>query len=305
MQRDRAREQCVEGIDDRAGCWLVCEGETARMIRFQNVTKHYGRTGMALEKVNLAFEQGEFAFITGRSGAGKTTLLKLLYAAEHPTHGDVLLEGRSVARLHPRSVPWLRRNMGIVVQDFRLLPRRSIFENVALPLEVCGVKSSEIRPRVQQALARVGLEGMGTRTPAELSGGEQQRVAIARAVVNRPSILLADEPTGNLDQYLSSDIMDLLVGICTDQGATVLVATHDQEQVARHNFRQVHLLGGRVKSDRGPEPSASGDLVALKKPDHVDERLRSAKLSHGDAGDLGDAPDRKLGGKSSSGPHAS
>ena len=237
------------------------------MIRFQNVTKHYGRTGMALEKINLSFEQGEFAFITGRSGAGKTTLLKLLYAAEHPTHGDVFLEGRSVSRLHPSSVPWLRRNMGIVVQDFRLLPRRTIFENVALPLEVCGVKFSEIRPRVNMTLTRVGLEGMGKRRPGELSGGEQQRVALARAVVNRPSILLADEPTGNLDHYLSGDIMDLLVGICTDQGATVLVATHDKEQVARHNFREVSLLRGRVHSDREPATEASGDLVALKKPD--------------------------------------
>jgi len=234
------------------------------MIRFQNVTKHYGRTGMALEKVSLSFEQGEFAFITGRSGAGKTTLLKLLYAAEHPTHGDVLIEGRSVARLHPSSVPWLRRNMGIVVQDFRLLPRRSILDNVALPLEVCGVRRSEINARVNEALARVGLEGMSKRRPGELSGGEQQRVAIARAVVNRPSIILADEPTGNLDQYLSSDIIDLLVGICTDQGATVLVATHDQEQVARHSFREVQLFGGRVKSDRRPDPPAHGDVVALK-----------------------------------------
>ncbi len=226
------------------------------MIRFQNVTKHYGRTGMALEKISLAFEQGEFAFITGRSGAGKTTLLKLLYAAEHPTHGDVVLEGRSVARLHPSSIPWLRRNMGIVVQDFHLLPRRSIFENVALPLEVCGVNRAEIGPQVNLALTRVGLEGMGKRTPGELSGGEQQRVAIARAVVNRPSILLADEPTGNLDHYLSSDIMDLLVGICTDQGATVLVATHDQEQVARYNFREVQLHAGRIKADRRPKAPA-------------------------------------------------
>jgi len=255
------------------------------MIRFQNVTKHYGRTGMALEKINLAFEQGEFAFITGRSGAGKTTLLKLLYAAEHPTHGDVLLEGRSVARLHPSSIPWLRRNMGIVVQDFHLLPRRSIFENVALPLEVCGVKRAEIAPRVRLALTRVGLEGMGKRTPGELSGGEQQRVAIARAVVNRPSILLADEPTGNLDHYLSSDIMDLLVGICTDQGATVLVATHDREQVARYNFREVQLLGGRVREDRRPKTTAPGDLVALKQPNE-------APKGDGEASTSGPSPNK-------------
>ncbi len=259
----------------------------APMIRFHNVTKHYGRTGMALEKVDLAFQQGEFAFITGRSGAGKTTLLKLLYAAEHPTHGDVLLEGRSVARLHPSSVPWLRRNMGIVVQDFRLLPRRSIFENVALPLEVCGVKRGELRPRVRQALARVGLEGMGKRRPGELSGGEQQRVAIARAIVNRPSILLADEPTGNLDHYLSSDIMDLLVGICRDQGATVLVATHDQDQVKRHDFREVHLRGGRIEFDRRSQHGPSGNVTALKQPG--DEATHSSPPGT-EAGDERDEP---------------
>ncbi len=249
------------------------------MIRFHNVTKHYGRTGMALEKINLGFDEGEFAFITGRSGAGKTSLLKLIYAAEHPTHGDVLLEGRSVARLHPNSVPWLRRNMGIVMQDFRLLPRRSIFDNVALPLEVCGVGRSESKLRVNEALARVGLEGMGRRRPGELSGGEQQRVAIARAVVNRPSIILADEPTGNLDHDLSCDIMDLLVGICTDQGATVLVATHDREQVARYSFREVYLLGGRVKSDYRPSETRNGDVVALKQPQASDEGEASATPS--------------------------
>jgi cell division transport system ATP-binding protein len=270
------------------------------MIRFQNVTKHYGRTGMALEKISLAFEQGEFAFITGRSGAGKTTLLKLLYAAEHPTHGDVLLEGRSVARLHPTSVPWLRRNMGIVVQNFRLLPRRTIFDNVALPLEVCGVRNSDIGARVDEALARVGLEGMGKRRPGELSGGEQQRVAIARAVVNRPSIILADEPTGNLDHYLSGDIMDLLVGICTDQGATVLVATHDREQVARYSFREVHLHSGRIKTDHRP----SGDVVALKQPQPVAE-FTAATAPPAPASEDTDTAARDDEPESSSGSHAS
>ena len=218
------------------------------MIRFQNVTKHYGRTGMALEKISLAFEQGEFAFITGRSGAGKTTLLKLLYAAEHPTHGDVVLEGRSVARLHPSSIPWLRRNMGIVVQDFHLLPRRSIFENVALPLEVCGVNRAEIGPRVNLALTRVGLEGMGKRTPGELSGGEQQRVAIARALLMDPDILIADEPTGNLDSATGERVLELLLGEQRRREVALLLVTHD-ERIAERCDRVLHMEDGQIQAD--------------------------------------------------------
>jgi len=219
------------------------------MIQFRDVTKVYRKTGTALEALNLSFEEGEFAFITGPSGAGKTTLLKLLYAAERPSSGEVLIEGRSISRLHPRSVPWLRRNMGVVLQDFRLLPRRTVAENVSLALEVCGLKQAEINNRVHTALDRVGLGNMAGRLPTELSGGEQQRTAIARAIVNEPSIVLADEPTGNLDQELSFDIMGLLVDLCREKGATILVATHDRNQLDAWDVREVQLADGRLMDD--------------------------------------------------------
>ena len=220
------------------------------MIEFRQVTKRYSRFVTALEGINLEFAKGEFAFVTGPSGAGKSTLLKLLYAAERPTSGDVLVEGRSVSRLHPGSVPYLRRNMGIVFQDFKLLPRRTIRENVSLALEVCGVKPKEARRRVMETIERVGLEGMEDRRPTELSGGEQQRAAIARAIVGKPSIILADEPTGNLDESMSHDIFELLSSICRLEGATILVATHDMAEVALWPFRQVRLWESRIEADR-------------------------------------------------------
>jgi len=227
------------------------------MIELLEVTRRYPGHGTALEAVSLRFEQGEFAFITGPSGAGKSTLLKLIYAAERPTLGDVQIEDRSVARLHPRSVPYLRRNMGIVFQDFKLLARRSAAANVALALEVVGVPRAEIGPRVNAALQRVGLEGMEKRLPGELSGGEQQRIAIARAIVNKPSILLADEPTGNLDRALAHEIVDLLVRLCREDGTTVLLATHDAEEIARWPFRVVVLEDGRLLEDHAPRGEAA------------------------------------------------
>lgn len=228
------------------------------MIQFRDVTKVYRKTGTALEALDLSFDEGEFAFITGPSGAGKTTLLKLLYAAERPSSGEVLIEGRAISRLHPRSVPWLRRNMGVVIQDFRLLPRRTVGENVALALEVCGLKQAEIQQRVHAALDRVGLGDMVHRLPTELSGGEQQRTAIARAIVNEPSIILADEPTGNLDQELSFDIMGLLVDLCHEKRATILVATHDRNQLDAWDVREVQLADGRLVGDVLADEKANG-----------------------------------------------
>jgi cell division transport system ATP-binding protein len=220
------------------------------MIEFRQVTKRYSRFVTALDGINLTFERGEFSFITGPSGAGKSTLLKLLYAAERPTSGDVLVEGRSVARLHPNSVPYLRRNMGIVFQDFKLLPRRTILENVSLALEVCGVPPRQTRRRVMETIERVGLGGLEGRLPGELSGGEQQRAVIARAIVGKPTIILADEPTGNLDESMSHDIFELLSSICRHEGATILVATHDMAEVALWPFRQVRLWESRIEADR-------------------------------------------------------
>ena len=220
------------------------------MIEFKNVTFRYGSHGVALEGVDLRFEPGEFAFITGPSGAGKSTLLKLLYAAERPSVGDVSIEGKSVGRLHPRSVPFLRRNLGVVFQDYKLLPRRTVLENISLPLEVCGLKRTEVKAKAAEALRKVGMARAGLRLPGELSGGEQQRVAIARAIANTPSIVLADEPTGNLDEGLTHEIFELLVGLKTSEGVTVLVATHDLAEVARWPFRHITLHGGRVEEDR-------------------------------------------------------
>ena len=219
------------------------------MIEFAEVTKRYGRFGTALERIDLRIERGECVFITGASGAGKSTLLKLLYAAERPTTGDVLVEDRSVSRLHPRSVPYLRRNLGVIFQDFKLLPRRTVFENVALALEVCGVPRRRIRERVAAVLDRVGLGELADRLPGELSGGEQQRAAIARAIVGEPSIVLADEPTGNLDEKLTHDIFGLLMSLNRDEGTTVLVATHDLAEAARWPVRRIVLSGGRVVQD--------------------------------------------------------
>ncbi len=220
------------------------------MIRLDRVTKRYPESARpALDGVSLSFEEGEFVFVTGASGAGKSTLLRLLYAAERPDEGDVLIEDRSVARLHPRSIPFLRRNLGIVFQDFKLLPRRTVFQNVALALEVCGQPRAVIAHKVNKMLGRVGLEGLGERLPGSLSAGEQQRAAIARALVNEPSIVLADEPTGNLDLNLSAEIIDLLAEVAREKNATVIVATHDMIQVAAWPVREVRLAEGRVADD--------------------------------------------------------
>jgi cell division transport system ATP-binding protein len=236
------------------------------MIEFREVTKRYGRFGTALERIDLRIERGECVFITGASGAGKSTLLKLLYAAERPTTGDVLVEDRSVSRLHPRSVPYLRRNLGVIFQDFKLLPRRTVFENVALALEVCGTRPREIKERVSAVLERVGLAGHADRLPGELSGGEQQRAAVARAIVGEPSIVLADEPTGNLDEGLTHDIFELLVSLNRDEGTTVLVATHDLVEAARWQARRVVLDGGRMVEDVGV-----GEVGEAGEGEHVHE----------------------------------
>ena len=220
------------------------------MIRLDDVSRHYpGASRPALDGVSLEIQRGEFVFVTGPSGAGKSTLLKLLYAAERPDSGDVLLEGKSVVRLHPRSVPFLRRNLGIVFQDFKLLPRRTVFDNVALALEVCGQPRSVIQHKVERILQRVGLEGFGKRLPGSLSAGEQQRAAIARALVNEPSIILADEPTGNLDEELSKQIVSLLAELAQEKQAAVLMATHDSIQVALRGFRRIRLEAGKIVAD--------------------------------------------------------
>ncbi len=218
------------------------------MIQLYNLCKSYSKDGNALEDINLKIPKGDFVYITGPSGAGKSTLMKLLYVAERPTRGQILINGQNVTRMGSAKIPYLRRQLGIVFQDFKLIQSRTIFENVAFPLEVRGRKRYEVSKKVYQMLKNVGLEHKLTKHPLELSGGEQQRVAIARALVMEPLVLLADEPTGNLDPEVTLDIMDLFKG-ANARGTTVLLATHDREMIRRFPRRQITLENGRLADD--------------------------------------------------------
>ncbi len=218
------------------------------MIQLFHVQKQYGAEAPALVDVSLEIGKGEFVFLTGPSGAGKSTLLKLVFCAEPPTSGQILVFGRNVARVRASSVPYIRRSIGVIFQDFKLLERRTLAENVAFPLEVRGVRPREVERRVTLALRGVGLEHRANRFPLSLSGGEQQRAAVARALVGDPALLLADEPTGNLDAERTAEVMQLLEG-ANARGTTVVVATHDQALLARHKKRIVALEGGRLVSD--------------------------------------------------------
>jgi cell division transport system ATP-binding protein len=215
------------------------------LVRLFHVSKSYLAGSWALRDVSLELRRGEFAFLTGPSGAGKSTLLRLIFAAERPSEGQLVVLGRNTARLRTRGVAALRRRIGIVFQDFKLLPRRSVEENVGLALAVTGTPRREVRARVFSMLKRVGLHHRLDQRTETLSGGEQQRVAIARALITEPDILLADEPTGNLDPDLTYEIMDLVAG-ATARGTTVLVATHDLSLVDRYGKRCLQLADGRL-----------------------------------------------------------
>lgn len=220
------------------------------MIRFENVSKVYARGAKpALDNVTLEIERGEFVFLVGQSGSGKSTFLRLVLREERPTSGRVFALGRDLARLSQWRVPGLRRQIGMVFQDFRLLPNKNVFDNVAIALQVIGKPRHHVLTTVPDVLEMVGLGGKERRMPHELSGGEQQRVAIARAFVNRPSVLLADEPTGNLDPTTSIGIMRLLDRI-NRTGTTVVMATHDDEIVDQMRKRVVELDGGRTVRDQ-------------------------------------------------------
>ncbi|MEU6699632.1 cell division ATP-binding protein FtsE [Pseudonocardia sp. NPDC046786] len=219
------------------------------MIELQDVTKRYPASGRpALDRISLTVGAGEFAFLIGPSGSGKSTLLRLLLREDVPTSGTIRVDGRDVARLPRRKVPGLRQRIGCVFQDFRLLPKRTVAGNVAFALEVLGRRPGEIRAAVPELLEMVGLQGKAERMPHELSGGEQQRVAIARASVNRPPLLLADEPTGNLDPHTSREIMQVLERI-NRGGTTVLMATHDDSIVDAMRRRVIELSDGTVLRD--------------------------------------------------------
>jgi cell division transport system ATP-binding protein len=216
-----------------------------------HVSKAYAAGSFALRDVSLEFRKGEFVFLTGPSGAGKTTLLKLLFSAERPSEGQIVVLGRNIARLGKSSVPRLRRRIGVVFQDFKLLPRRTVEENVALSLDVAGTPRRVVRAKVFAILKQLGLQHRRHHHPLSLSGGEQQRIALARALVNEPEILLADEPTGNLDPDLTLDIMDLIASAAT-RGTTVVVATHELALVSRYGKRAVRLDGGSIVEDSLP-----------------------------------------------------
>ncbi len=221
------------------------------MIQIYNVCKAYQKDSSALNDITLKIPKGDFVYLTGPSGAGKSTLLKLLYCAEKPSRGQILIDGQNITRMGPLKIPRLRRRLGVVFQDFKLLNSRTIFENVAFPLEVQGKKRYEVSKKVYQTLKLVGLEHKLQRHPLELSGGEQQRVAIARALVVDPLVLLADEPTGNLDPEVTLEIMELFKG-ANARGTTVLLATHDREMIRRFPRRVIGLDKGRLVDDRTP-----------------------------------------------------
>jgi len=220
------------------------------MIQFSHVFKRYPGGFDALKDVSFELAQGEMAFITGHSGAGKSTLLKLITHIEAPTRGSLLVNNKNVARLSRRQLPHFRRSVGVVFQDYRLLTDRTVFDNVALPLVVAGVPARETGRRVRAALEKVGLLEKERLYPLQLSGGEQQRVGIARAVVNRPPLLLADEPTGNLDAELSDEIIELFLDFHR-HGTTVLIASHDQRLIANSGKRVLQLSHGELVSDQG------------------------------------------------------
>jgi cell division transport system ATP-binding protein len=221
--------------------------DTPTVIRFENVSKQYDTT-IALNDVSFEIEMGEFVFFVGPSGAGKSTIMKLIYREELASAGNVLVGRVDVSRLRPNQVPRLRRRMGIVFQDFKLLPGQSAFDNVAYVLRALGVSPGEVRRRVMGSLKVVGLIDKIDAKPEELSGGEQQRVGIARAIVNGPSLVIADEPTGNLDPETSLDIMNLLEQI-NQRGTTILISTHNREIVNHMRRRVIAMRGGELIRD--------------------------------------------------------
>ena len=218
------------------------------MIELTNVVKTYDTGTRALNGVSLKIEDGEFVFLVGPSGSGKSTIIKILTAELQPTEGSVHVNGFSLEKIRSRAIPYLRRTLGVIFQDFRLIENKSVYDNVAFAMRVIGSPEREIKKRVPYVLELVGLENKGRRLPNELSGGEQQRVAIARALVNNPSMIIADEPTGNLDPARSLEIMMLLERI-NALGTTVMVVTHEKELVNRFTKRVVAINEGKVISD--------------------------------------------------------
>jgi len=239
------------------------------MIQLYGVSKYYEGVP-ALREVDFTVDKGEFVFVTGPSGAGKTTLLKILFCAEFADEGQVIIQRVNAFRLTSSKIPYLRRNMGFVFQDYKLLSHKTVFENIALALKVVGTPYGEIERRVYQVLKKVGMEEKQHLVPPKLSGGEQQKIAVARALVNEPQVLLADEPTGNLDPQSGQDVFRLFKDI-NMKGTTVLVATHDWETVRKMQRRIITMDQGRVTDDGSRPPLRSQAAVFLKsEPDPAD-----------------------------------
>lgn len=220
------------------------------MIRFDQVSKRYSSGNEALSQVSLHLAHGEMAFLTGHSGAGKSTLLKLIARLENPSTGTVLVDGKNISRTHKRNIPQLRRKIGLIFQNPQLLFDRTVYDNIALPLVIAGFRRFEMKRRIHAALDKVGLLNKARLSPEILSCGEQQRVGIARAIVNKPEIILADEPTGNLDPDLSSEIIKLFMDF-NQVGSTVLIATHDINLIEYLPYRTLELRQGKLLTDEG------------------------------------------------------
>lgn len=227
------------------------------MVEFRNVSKTYDNGTEALRNVSLNIEKGEFVFVVGSSGSGKSTFLKLIMHEESPNSGEIIVNGRKLSKLRHRDVPYLRRTMGIVFQDFRLIDKMTVFENVAFAMHVVGASPRSIRKRVPYILSLVGLEDKARCYPNELSGGEQQRVGLARALVNNPSLIIADEPTGNIDPTLSYEIVDLLNEI-NRRGTTVIMVTHEHSLVKRFHRRVVEINNGCIAADSARSAARAG-----------------------------------------------
>lgn len=215
------------------------------IIRLTDVSKRYTVENLALHKVSIELQKGEFVFLTGPSGSGKSTLLKLLFCGERPTEGKIRIDGMDLSTLALSQIPMLRRKVGVIFQDFKLLEEYTVFDNVALSLEVLGLKKNQVKKRVREIIINVGLTGKIDQKAIQLSGGEQQRVAIARAVVNRPPIILADEPTGNLDRARTVEVMGLMEEL-NARGATIIFATHDEKLFENTHRRVLKLENGRL-----------------------------------------------------------
>lgn len=228
------------------------------MIKLENVTKVYKTGVRALNEMNVNIGPGEFVYVIGPTGAGKSTFIKLLYREEKATSGTVVVAGQDVSKIRNSKVPYFRRNIGVVFQNFRLLPKKTVFENIAFALEVTDTPRIEIRKKVRKTLELVGLEDKTNAFPHELSGGQQQRVAIARAIVNNPKVLIADEPTGNLDPDTSQEIIELLERINEVNNTTILVVTHDKEIVQKYKKRTILIEDGCIKTDTSTGGYANG-----------------------------------------------